>query len=81
MEPQSEEVREHQNSFDALFHKLSCGAGKIGLPEFQEGGFDVRKVAGARQFRSHQAYRLVGRFNARTMSENDDSGGHALPET
>ncbi len=81
MEPQSEEVGEHENSLDAVFHKLSCGARKIGLPEFQEGGFDVREITCARQFRGHPAYRLVGRFDARTMRENDDSGGHALPET
>ena len=77
MHPEGKEVGDDQNAVDAFRQKCGDSAIERGLPEFEEGSFDVREIAGACEVGSNSAYGLVGRFNAGTVGEDDDAGDHA----
>jgi hypothetical protein len=60
---------------DSQTHETGGCGWEVGLPEFQEGSFHVGGRTRARQAGGDGAHGLIGRFNAGTVSENDDAGG------
>ena len=78
MESQGEEIGYHYDPLNAVVGEALDCASEVGLAEFQKRGFHLFEGASAtRQGCGHRAHRLVGRFDAGAVCEDDDSGGHA----
>ena len=79
MDPQGEEIREHDDPAHPATGKARHGPGEIGLAELEEGRLDVVEGARASQFGSNRPHALIGVFDAGPVRKNDQAGTHALP--
>jgi len=79
MDPQSEEIREHDDAAHAATGQARHSPGEIGLAELEEGRFDVVEGARASQFGSNRPHSLIGIFDTGPVRKDDQAGAHALP--
>jgi hypothetical protein len=79
MDPQSEEVRKHDDPPHSASGQARDGPGEIGLAKFEESGFDVVEGARASQFGGDRPHAPIGVFDAGTVRKDDQAGTHALP--
>ena len=75
VDAQRQEIGYDDEAADSQTHQTGGCGWEVGLPEFQEGGFHVAGRTGARQGGGGGAHGVIGRFDAGTVSENDDAGG------
>ena len=79
VDPQSEEIREHDDVAHPATGQARHGPGEIGLAELEEGRFDVVEGARASQFGGDRPHALIGVFDAGPMRKDNQAGTHALP--
>ena len=75
MNAQGEEVGDHQDVVDTLSDQRFDRALQARRAQFQKGGLDGFEPSGGGQLVGDGAYGLVGRFEARSVGEYDDSSG------
>lgn len=68
---QREEVGEHANLGGAARGECIYGSGKIGLGEFEEGGFSEVDTAALDEFGGDQTHAIVRAFYAGSMRKDD----------
>ena len=74
----SEEVGDDEDALHTLGDELIGSLFEAGSAEFQEGRFDKRETARAGQTGRSLPHRLIGRFDAGAVGEDDDGSDHAL---
>ena len=75
VDAQGQEIREDDEAVDSQTHQTGGCRFQVGLPEFQEGSFHAGGRICAREASGDGAHGFIGRFDAGTVSENDDAGG------
>ena len=73
---QSQEVRNHANLVDTLGEQAGDSSFQAGFSQFEEGRLDMLKAPRACQRARSLADRFIGRFDAGTVPEDDDSNAH-----
>ena len=66
------DVRQHGDTEHTERSQQLDGSNQIRLPFFEKGRLHRRVAALAREISGHPAHRLIGRFHARAVGENDD---------
>ena len=75
MHAKGKEIRNHQDVVNTARHECFDGAFEVGLAQLQKRSFHGFEPAGGGQLAGGGTHRLISRFQARAVSENDDSGG------
>ena len=73
---QGEEIGENGDFPDSLADQAFDRAGEVGLAQFEESRLDIGIGTGFGQGGGGVADGLVGRFDARSVAEDDEAGGH-----
>jgi hypothetical protein len=73
VDTESQEIGDDYDLAHALSGQAGDSAGKIGLAQFEECGFDVRKISSAGKAGGNLPHALVGGFDAGAMREDHES--------
>ena len=71
------EVRKNDHLLNSLIDQSFDRASQIGLTKFQKGRFHIRQGSTSRQFGGDVAHGLIGRFDPRTVTEDNEARDQA----
>ena len=74
VQTQREEIGDHHDAANVAGGHGTYRLVQVRLSEFQKGRQNVGKPAGSGKPAGHGTHRLIGRLNAGTVSEDDESG-------